>query len=643
VKARRLLGYALAAAVTLLPQAVSAQQRGLQALDFILQQADREIQRQNQLNFENQQRMELHRLEQLYVQSWHACHANNLSACNQALSHPSLNPNDHQILSAKRAAIIEAQRVASEQERRERLEAQRAEQRRQREHEQQAEHERRMRLEAEAEDQRRRHQQAERDRAQEQARQRAETERLRQEREREERRLADLRAFSTQRDGCRAYDIAACETALRGSHATRQDEVDLRGWRDTAVKLDADMQACQAGAVAACEAALGSPAVREYQRATVQEWRIAASYYYRARAFVSQQVDNVTAGVSEFITAVRSLPTSTHVTGGIAATLALALAGVALRNRPRPVGPTQPDIPVASAPRPSAIRRSTTGLVRRVHSVYRRVSRRLRRTWIGFLAARRRQPPLPVPAQAVRLQEPALPAVIPVAQRDTPAALAAMELAYAYIDEVRVGDIPAFDDQATRKQHLNTLSLASKQLDAAQKFDPDAILEGQDDNEQPYSFSVNELKARALLIEGMTHQVYDTRRAIPALVAATRADPTFAQAFYALGLTHAENMNKGHAIEAFQRAVALDPKNLTYRKELNRVENVTGAEIAGYRVTRAGEKIFDAGIKTANAGIRVWNVGIFIWNIFIVAWNIVTFPIRFMHGIFRFLGLPGHR
>jgi len=86
------------------------------------------------------------------------------------------------------------------------------------------------------------------------------------------------------------------------------------------------MQACQAGTVAACEAALISPALKDIQLAAVLEWRTAASYYYRARAFVSRQVDTVTTAAHEVVTAVRSLPTSTHITGGIAATLALALA-----------------------------------------------------------------------------------------------------------------------------------------------------------------------------------------------------------------------------------------------------------------------------------------------------------------------------
>ena len=205
-------------------------------------------------------------------------------------------------------------------------------------------------------------------------------------------------------------------------------------------------------------------------------------------------------------------------------------------------------------------------------------------------------------------------------QRDTVGAMAAMELAYAFIEEVRAAETPGVEEKDARKHLLNTLALASRQLDAAEKLDPDAILEGQDDKDAPFRFTINELKSEALLLEGLTHQVYDLKRAIPALVAATKADPNNARAFFVLGLTHAANMNKANAVAAFQRAVALDPKNITYRKELNRAESLTAAEIAGYKATRAGERIYDAGIATANAGIMAWNV-------FAVIWNILTFPL----------------
>ena len=121
--------------------------------------------------------------------------------------------------------------------------------------------------------------------------------------------------------------------------------------------------------------------------------------------------------------------------------------------------------------------------------------------------------------------------------------------------------------------------------------------------------------------------MYDIKRAIPALTAATTFDPNSARAFFVLGLVHGENRNKKAALAAFERAVALDPKNIKYRKELNRVENLSAAEIAGYRATRAGEKVFDAAITS--------------WNVFAVVWNIVMFPLRVVVGVFRFFRLAG--
>ena len=227
--------------------------------------------------------------------------------------------------------------------------------------------------------------------------------------------------------------------------------------------------------------------------------------------------------------------------------------------------------------------------------------------------------------------------------RDTPGAIAALELAHAYIEEVREADTPGLEDNDVRKHHLNTLALASKQLDAAQRLDPDAILEGQDDKEIPYRYSINELKAEALLLEGITHQTYDLKRAIPALRKATTLNPNSARAFYVLGLTHAANMNKGEAVEAFERAVALEPKNLAYRKELNRAQSLSVGVIAAYKATRAGEKIFDAGVKTANVGIFIYNIGVYTWNVFAFTWNVLTFPFRLVLKIFgvfdRILGV----
>lgn len=252
-------------------------------------------------------------------------------------------------------------------------------------------------------------------------------------------------------------------------------------------------------------------------------------------------------------------------------------------------------------------------------------------------AARSSPPPLPPSPEPARQEPswagaenpPARPAF--AGPRDTAGALAALELASAYIEEVRHAERPRFDDTQGRKFHLNTLALAAKQLDLAQRLDPDAVLDLESDG-VVLRYSVNELKAEALLLEGLTHQVYDIKRAIPALTAATELNPQNAHAFYVLGLTHAANMSRAKAIAAYERAVGLEPKNIAYRKELNRVQNMSSAEIAAYRATRAGEKVFDGAVHTANTFIGMW-------NIFAITWNIVTFPLRLLFRIFRALRL----
>ncbi len=223
--------------------------------------------------------------------------------------------------------------------------------------------------------------------------------------------------------------------------------------------------------------------------------------------------------------------------------------------------------------------------------------------------------------------------------RDTPRALAAMELALAYLDEVRTAASPAVEDTATRRRHLNTLALATKKINSAERADPDAMLELQNKDGSIRRYRLSEMKAEALFLEGLTHHIYDLDRAIPALVKATKLNPHDPRAFYVLGLTHAANMNKGKAVAALRAAVALDPDNLDYRKDLDRVENVTATEIAGYKATRAGERVYDSGVSVVRGGIFVLNIGVVFWNIFAFTWTTITWPMRVVHRTFRFFGL----
>lgn len=298
----RLLGYAITTLVVLLPDVAPAQ-KGQQIFDFFLQQADRELQRQQQREYERYQRQELHRLHQQFTAQWQACHRDDLDACDQALAYPYLNFNDRQRLLARRSQIISLQQETAERARQEHIAAELQERRRQRE-------------------------QVELERAQEVARQREAAERIRRDHEQEERRLAELRAFSAEREACRTFDAAACETALDSPHASRQDKNDMLAWRAAALHFHAHLKACESGSVAACDAALASPALTHDRRSRVQGWRAAASPFHQV--------------LSYFATAIGDLPTSTHITGTLAGVLALALAGIAFQARRKPsIGPVQ--------------------------------------------------------------------------------------------------------------------------------------------------------------------------------------------------------------------------------------------------------------------------------------------------------------
>lgn len=464
--ARRLL-YLIVACVFCVPTPAQAQ-RGQQIFDFVLQEAQRELERKQQRDGERAQRQDRQRLQRQFIADWQACHGGDLGACDRALTFPNLNPNDRQVLSQRRAQIMAAAQAAAD----------------------------RARQDVEAA--------AMRDRFRGIERERKEAERHRQRAEQAELERASLTAqlvaLQQEQDRSRPWALLWTSAPILGLGLAAL--LILIGLKRGALVLPA-------------------------QRLRESALRMVASLR-------------------------RSAP----------ATAA----------------------PGSAAPDPGSV-------------------------------------PEPDKAPA---QPPPIPA--PRAPRDTAGAIAALELAVAYIDEVRAATTPAPDDAEARRHQLNTLSLAAKQLDLAQQLDPDAVLE-QPEGVDVVRLTLNEIKAEALLLEGITHQSYDLRRAIPALVAATKLNPSGPRAFYVLGLVHAGNRNKKAAVAAFAQAVALDPKNLAYRKELNRVQNLSGAEIAAYKATRVAERTVDA---TALA-----------WNIFAVVWNIVMFPLRVVVGAFRFLRLTG--
>jgi hypothetical protein len=214
-------------------------------------------------------------------------------------------------------------------------------------------------------------------------------------------------------------------------------------------------------------------AIKVQSRPLLNEWRIAASPFKRAMALLSKHAGMAATAMLDCAAVIRNLPTSAHVAGGLATALAFALAAMAFRKGHSP--PSGGPYPASSAPYVV-----TSTLSRAQFAV----------GWLQHLLGRSTR-------LLTAIFDPAAPAT-----HDTPGAIAAHEHAHAYIEEVRETDTPRLEDHELRRHSLNALALASKQLDAAQKLDPDAILEGQNKNEIPYRFTINELKAEAFMLEG---------------------------------------------------------------------------------------------------------------------------------------------
>ena len=123
---------AIAAFLLLLPQPAHAQ-KGQQIIDLFLQGAQQEINRQQQLEYQRQQRQELNRRLQVFLSKWHACFRDDLGACEQALGYPTLNFNDRQRLLTKHSDIVATHRLAAEKAHRDRIAAEYAAQERDRE------------------------------------------------------------------------------------------------------------------------------------------------------------------------------------------------------------------------------------------------------------------------------------------------------------------------------------------------------------------------------------------------------------------------------------------------------------------------------------------------------------------------------
>jgi tetratricopeptide (TPR) repeat protein len=169
---------------------------------------------------------------------------------------------------------------------------------------------------------------------------------------------------------------------------------------------------------------------------------------------------------------------------------------------------------------------------------------------------------------------------------DTETAIDAMQLVLAYTAEFQgnIGD--TLTDPAYAAKVLNTLSLISRQIDIAEHADATATLAVENDSGEHVAYTITSLKAGAIYYEAMCRMAADPKRSIKLLEQVLQLTPDAAHAHFWTGMLNADMLNKGAAVAAFEQALALDPRNMEYRKELLRAQSISGSQVAYDRAAR---------------------------------------------------------
>ena len=142
---------------------------------------------------------------------------------------------------------------------------------------------------------------------------------------------------------------------------------------------------------------------------------------------------------------------------------------------------------------------------------------------------------------------------------------------------------------AERPELFSLIAMASKQIAEAEHLDPHATHTYERDGGQR-TLSIPQLKAMALYYEALVlAPIGQEKKALPLLDRALQYDPEFAKAYYLKGVALTGLMDKQSAIDAFNKALAIEPADIDTRKALERAKMITGSQRALYATSKAAE------------------------------------------------------
>ncbi|MGD9921943.1 MAG: DUF4189 domain-containing protein [Pseudorhodoplanes sp.] len=205
--------------------------------------------------------------------------------------------------------------------------------------------------------------------------------------------------------------------------------------------------------------------------------------------------------------------------------------------------------------------------------------------------------PPPIPAEPTKVE--------PIKSET---AARALRLAHSYLAEV---DSPfdALADLQLGKQQLQTATLAAKQIAIAEKNDPTARFQVDD-----IDLGISDLKAQALFLESICYMLEHRKKGLKILDQAIALRPDFPHYHYVAGVLWADT-DRRHALRSFERAVALDPENLDYLKDLDRFKNVS-----------LGERFVASGMKVAHGTMAATRktLNVLWWTQMLIRWGLMA-------------------
>ena len=164
-------------------------------------------------------------------------------------------------------------------------------------------------------------------------------------------------------------------------------------------------------------------------------------------------------------------------------------------------------------------------------------------------------------------------------------AVQSIKLGYSYNDEV----LDTLDERLTGNEELayqliRNLDLALKQFTKADELEPDLVLEDGSNTKTGKAFS--------FALKGVVQNMGLGKRsqAISNLKKSIEICDDIGVAHHSIGLIYAESGDKEKGFEHLRKAVELEPNNIEYKKNLDRLENVSGFAMK-YSSFRGSKKV----------------------------------------------------